>query len=71
MTIPFGGVFRVVAGRVAKDEELAGGVAAANGSVVGVMAGVTVEVLVIAAVPDLTAALIPVTEKLIIWLVSY
>lgn len=71
LTIPFGGVFRVVAGRVAKVEELAGGVAAANGSVVGVMAGVPIEVLVIAAVPDLTAALMPVTEKLVIWLVSY
>lgn len=60
MTIPFGGVFRVVAGKVANVEELAGGVAAAK-SVVGVIAGVPVEVLVIAAVPDLTAALIPVT----------
>lgn len=61
LTIPFGGVFKVVAGSVAKVEELAGGVAAAK-SVVGVIAGVPVDVLVIAAVPDLTAALIPVRE---------
>lgn len=60
LTIPFGGVFKVVAVKVAKVEELAGGVAAANGSVVGVLAGVPVEVLEIAAMPDLTAALIPV-----------
>lgn len=60
----------MVAGRVAKVEELAGGVAAANGSVVGVMAGVPVEVLVIAAVPDLTAALMPVAGKLEIMLIN-
>jgi hypothetical protein len=62
LTIPFGGVFKVVAGSVAKVEELAAGGVAAAKSVVGVIAGVPVDVLVIAAVPDLTAALIPVRE---------